>query len=212
MLWRCSGNTLGCFDNALGVLWLSWTLGTLLWGEPRCLWVFDVFGVSRDTQSNLGFFRTKPLFPDVIVNSEFMYWILKNKIADQSCFPYILVVLLRTEPAQGLSWLKFWSSQIQQLELTYSVLQFGLHNEFSSTPVWSCLARSGTQWPAKCWSHTHWAMATSCPQRRLGGHILYHFIQFGSHASRGPPKCRNVTVVMAIFMVCRIYLAIMWLI
>jgi len=29
-----------------------------------CLLVFDVFGVSRDTQSNLGFFRTKPLVPD----------------------------------------------------------------------------------------------------------------------------------------------------
>ena len=42
--------------------------------------------------------------------------------------------------------------------------------------------------------------------------ILYHFIQFSSHASRGPPKCRNVTFVMAIFMVCRIHLAIMWLI
>jgi len=40
-------------------------------------------------------------------------------------------------------------------------------------------------------------------------HILYHFIQFGSHASRGPPKCRNVMVVTAIFMVCRIHLAIM---
>jgi hypothetical protein len=29
--------------------------------------------------------------------------------------------------------------------------------------------------------------------------LLYHFIQFVSHASRGPPKRRNVTVVTGIF-------------
>jgi len=34
-------------------------------GLPGSLCIFEVFIVSRDTQSNLGFFRTKPLFPDV---------------------------------------------------------------------------------------------------------------------------------------------------
>ena len=42
--------------------------------------------------------------------------------------------------------------------------------------------------------------------------LLYHFIQFGSHASWDPPKCWNVTVVTVIFMVCRIHLVIMWVI
>jgi len=64
MLWRCSRNTLGCFDNALGVLWAIQTLGTFLQGLPGSLCIFEVFIVSRDTQSNLGFSRTKPLFPD----------------------------------------------------------------------------------------------------------------------------------------------------
>ena len=44
------------------------------------------------------------------------------------------------------------------------------------------------------------------------GQVLYHFIQFGSHTSWDPPKCWNVTVVIAIFMVCRIHLVIMWVI
>ena len=66
MLWRCSGNALGCFDNALGVLWVIWTQGTFLWGLPGSFCIFEVFIVSRDTQSNLGFSRTKPLFPDVM--------------------------------------------------------------------------------------------------------------------------------------------------
>jgi len=66
MLWRCSGNTLGCFDNALGVLWAIQTLGTFLQGLPGSLCIFEVFIVSRDTQSNLGFSRTKPLFPDAV--------------------------------------------------------------------------------------------------------------------------------------------------
>ena len=64
MFWRCSGNTLGCFDNALGVLWVNWTQGTFLQGQPGSLCIFEIFTVSRDTQSNLGFSRTKPLFPD----------------------------------------------------------------------------------------------------------------------------------------------------
>ena len=35
--------------------------------------------------------------------------------------------------------------------------------------------------------------------------VLYHFIQFGSHASRAPSKYRNVTVVTAPKGTCRNY-------
>ena len=35
--------------------------------------------------------------------------------------------------------------------------------------------------------------------------ILYHFIQFGSHASRAPSKYPNVTVVTALRWTCREY-------
>src|SRR5258707_11371142 len=38
---------------------------------------------------------------------------------------------------------------------------------------------------------------------RIRPGILYHFIKFGSHASRGPPKRRNVTEVTLIFLKCR---------
>ena len=51
-------------------LWVIQTFEGKLWGEPEILCVFDIFGVSRDTQSNLGFFRSNPFFPDA--------WIFQN--------------------------------------------------------------------------------------------------------------------------------------
>jgi len=39
----------------------------------------------------------------------------------------------------------------------------------------------------------------------LESRVLYHFIQFGSHASRAPSKYRNVTVVTAPTVDCRIF-------
>jgi hypothetical protein len=37
----------------------------------------------------------------------------------------------------------------------------------------------------------------------MSNYILYHFVQFGSHASRSHFFCRNVTMVMAKFLRCQ---------
>ena len=60
MLWECSGMLWQCFGSALG----NSNIGDLALGLFGCLLIFDVFGVSRDTQSNLSLPGTKPLFPD----------------------------------------------------------------------------------------------------------------------------------------------------
>ena len=72
MIWDCSGGALGLLWDALTVLWEcsgsapgKTNIGDLALGRPRKLFIFGVFGVSRDTQVTLGVSRTRPLFPDV---------------------------------------------------------------------------------------------------------------------------------------------------
>src|SRR5882762_9211083 len=65
------GSVLGCLWGVFRCLWVIHRFVGQVWEQPGLLCVFQVFSVSRDTQSNLGFSqsnlgfpRTKPLFPD----------------------------------------------------------------------------------------------------------------------------------------------------
>jgi len=71
------GSVLGCLWGVFRCLWVIHRFVGQVWEQPGLLCVFQVFSVSRDTQSNLGFSqsnpgfpRTKPLFPDEVTRPE----------------------------------------------------------------------------------------------------------------------------------------------
>jgi len=54
---------------------------------PESLWVFEVFVISRDTQSNLDFFKANPPFPDDLTHWSVPFEVIGTKYATTQFIP-----------------------------------------------------------------------------------------------------------------------------